>query len=118
MLALITVFGLAACGSEGGEPVVIPNGDPIEIESEKKVTISELQADNEAFVMSCMDDWIELYNDGESEARLTSYYLMKEDKQIPLDDRTIPAKGYLVIRLTDASPFRLAKEGDSVDVPR
>ncbi len=114
LLALITVFGLAACGSEGGEPVVIPNGDPIEIESEKKITISELQADNAAFVMSCMDDWIELYNDGESEARLNSYYLKKGDKTLLLDDRTIPAKGYIVIRLTDKSPFRLAKEGDSV----
>ena len=120
-LALITLAALASCGRGGGDvvdiggdPTEVPNNDPIEIEGEKNVSISELMADNSAFIMNCMDDWIELYNDGASDARLTSYYLKKGDKLMLLDDRVVPAKGYLVIMLTDNAPFRLSKEGDSV----
>ena len=102
----------------------IPSGnDPVDLTATdeptpaKKVVINELMADNPAFVMNCADDWIELYNDEDEDLRLSSYYLTKRQKGgrvLSLDGKTIPAKGYLTIRLTEDSPFRLSKDGDSV----
>ena len=82
-----------------------------------RIVINELMADNSAFVMGCTDDWIELYNDEDEEALLNGYYLSKnEDGSDPftLDERTIPSKGYLTVRLTEDSAFRLSKDGDTV----
>ncbi len=116
VLILITLLSLAACDT-GSEPVTGDPGSVVDVGEYRNIKISEVMAENDRFILGCMDDWIELYNDNESDVRLTGCYLRKREKsskRITLDDRTIPAKGYLVIMLTDDSPFRLAKDGDGV----
>lgn len=114
LLAAITIAGLmTACGKED-EPIVIT--ETVEVETEKEVSISELMADNSSFVMGCMDDWVELYNASDKEAKLKGYKLKETTggKLFVLDDFTVPANGYLVIKLTENAPFRLSKDGDGV----
>ena len=85
---------------------------PIELPA--KILISEIMADNDSFVMGTTDDWVELYNDEEEDVTLTGYYLYRDaesEKKLPLDAYTIPGKGYIVIVLDEAAPFRLPKEG-------
>ena len=96
-----------------------PSGDPDSTSTptgKKDIVINELMADNSSFVMGCMDDWIELYNNEDEDVTLSSYYLTKKakGKVVTLDGYTIKAKSYLVIRLGDRSPFRLSKTGDCV----
>ncbi|MBO4383902.1 MAG: CotH kinase family protein [Clostridia bacterium] len=114
--ALMLLAALSACSlfdptdpSAVTDPSYSPTG-------KKNIIISELMADNSSFVMGCMDDWIELYNDEDEDVVLSSYYLTKKakGKSFPLDGYTIKAKSYLVIRLGDSSPFRLSKTGDCV----
>lgn len=116
LLAILTLLTLlTGCEGSPDEPVI--GGDIVDVGEYRNLSVSEVMADNDRFVLGCMDDWIELYNDNENDLRLTSCYLRKRDKsskRLTLDDRTIPAKGYLVIKLTEESPFRLNKEGDSV----
>ena len=78
------------------------------------IFINEIMADNDSFVMGTTEDWVELYNDGEEDAALTSFYLYRDadpEKKLSLDQYTVPGKGYLVIILGDDAPFRLPKEG-------
>ncbi len=92
-----------------GEPATEPPLDEPE-----KITINEVMADNDGFVLNCTDDWVELYNDEEEDVKLDSYYLYRDaesDKKLPLDGHTVPGKGYLVVILDDGAPFRLPKEG-------
>ena len=110
---------LAGVLSGCAEPAIGTNADPdpVDIDEAKRISINEVMADNSNFVMGCMHDWVELYNDNDRDVRLTSYYLRKSErssKRLTLDDYTIPAKGFLVIELTDESPFRLSKEGDGL----
>ncbi len=90
------------------------SGTELPFEEPGKITINEVMADNDGFVMGTTDDWVELYNDEDADVTLTSYYLYRDseaDKKYPLDGYTVPGKGYLVITLGDSDPFRLPKEG-------
>ena len=83
----------------------------------KRIFVNEVMPDNDSFVLGCFDDWIELYNDEDEDVLLSSFYLRKgaeDDKKLPLDGYTIPAKGYLVVTLGEDAPFRLPKEGATV----
>lgn len=127
LLALISIACMfSSC--RGGETVPAPVeviGGPSEVPSNteeagtdrKGIVINELMADNEQLVMGCTDDWVELYNPGGAEADLSKYFLIKSssaDKRLSLEGMTIPANGYLVIKLTDEAPFRLSKDGDGL----
>ncbi|MBR3460861.1 MAG: CotH kinase family protein [Clostridia bacterium] len=125
LLACSVVTLFASCRSEGNadaepsEVIDIDIADPTEIvciDNPSSIRINELMADNSDFVMGCADDWVELYNDDETDVSLASYSLAKmgNGSVFKLDEYTIPAKGYVVIRLDEEAPFRLAKEGDSV----
>ena len=111
---LLGVF--TACEEAGVEPDTSPES-VVDVGEYSNISISEVMAENDRFVLGCMDDWIELYNDNEEDLLLTGCYLRKTErssKRITLDHITVPAKGYSVIMLTDESPFRLAKDGDGV----
>lgn len=136
-LALL-IPALVSCGGDAAETLSLPEStapltepvttgtetDPVtepetteEPEEIKRIYINELMADNTSFCFSCMDDWVELYNDEEEDAVLDSFYLRKgsdDDKRILLDGMTVTAKGYLVVKLDGQSAFRLPKEGATV----
>lgn len=115
ILSLIMLLAaLSACVNPN-----VPTGDPGASYSptgKKNIVINELMADNASFTMGCMDDWIEIYNGEDEDVTLSSYYLTKKakGKVIRLDGYTVKAKGYLVIKLNDRTPFRLSKTGDCV----
>lgn len=116
-LILTTLLSLAACVHTPDEPVIGGPDSVVDVGEYRNISISEVMADNDRFLLGCMDDWIELYNDNDSDLRLTGCYLRKREKsskRLTLDDITVPAKGYAIIKLTDDSPFRLSKDGDSV----
>lgn len=115
MLALCFALGFAACKKEPAS--ADPSGDSVvDLTTDAKVIISEVMADNEGFYMSCMDDWAELYNEGEADLLLTGFCLTKNagGDPLPLDGVSIPAKGYAVIKLDESSAFRLSKNGDTL----
>ena len=115
LAALAAVTALTgACtvpsGTEWGDVVDI-GGEPSDAGG---VVISEVMAENDSFVLGCVDDWVELYNPTDSERDLSAYSLTKAEAGSPvmtLEGLSVPAGGYTVIRLTDESPFRLPKEG-------
>ncbi len=112
---LLCVLMLAACFAACKREET-PASDPpvVEVNSERHITLSELMADNDDFVMGCFDDWAELRNEEDEDVRLTGWTLSKKSGSSPmrLDEYTVPAGGFLVIRLNDSTPFRLGKEGD------
>ena len=123
ILAALTIAGVfAACGEHREEqpdntPYVVDVEDTTDAPRKGNIIINELQADNEDFILNCFDDWAELYNGGEEEASLDSYVLTKKEQGspvIPLDGLTIPAGGYLVVRLGENTAFKLNKDGDSL----
>lgn len=111
--ALMLASGFLSC--RGEEPK--PEPTEVELEFGKRITISELMADNADFTMGCFDDWVELKNEEDEDIRLVGCSLTKKKKGAPmmhLDEYTIPAGGFLVIRLNDSTPFRLGREGECV----
>ena len=132
---VLLIPSLVSCGGDAAETSSLPEStapltepvttgtetDPVtepetteEPEEIKRIYINELMADNEDFYLGCMDDWAELYNDEDEDVTLDSFYLRRgseDDEKLPLDGMTVPAKGYLVIKLDEESPFRLPKEG-------
>ena len=91
----------------------VPETDPLP-ELIKRISISELMADNHTLSHGSTDDWVELYNDEDEDVILDSFYLRKGDddeKPVALDGVNVPAKGYAVITLGEQSAFRLPKEG-------
>ena len=113
--ALCTLIcSASACNKgEGLSPVVVD----VDVPREADVTLSELMADNEDFVMSCFDDWVELRSGEDRDIALTGFCLAKEEPGSPvirLDSYTVPANGYAVVRLGEDAPFRLSKDGDSL----
>ena len=119
--ALMLVSALVSCRPKDDELPV--SGDPVvvDVDGGNRVTISELMADNEGFFMNCFDDWVELKNDEDEDIRLTGWSLSKEKngaKMMRLDEYTVPARGFLVIRLNDGTPFRLGAEGECVALYR
>lgn len=116
LAALMFASALVSCAPKDTVPV---SGDPtvVDVDFDRRVTISELMADNSAFMMGCFDDWVELENEEDYDIPLTGFALAKKKKGSPvmrLDEYVIPAGGFLVIRLGDAAPFRLGKEGECV----
>ena len=113
-LMLVSVF--ASCLPKGDLPV---SGEPVvvDVDAQSRVAISELMADNAGFFMNCFDDWVELRNEEDRDIPLSGYVLGKMKKGsavMRLDEYTLPAGGFLVIRLNDTTPFRLGAEGESV----
>ena len=124
-IVIMLTLALCACGPVyPDQPVVVIGGDDnntqgtegTDTPSVSGIVINELMADNNRFVLACMDDWVELFNEGDSDAQLAGWCLMKKgsDKVVPLDQYTVKAKDYAVIKLTEASPFRLSKEGETL----
>ena len=121
ILSILAVCPLASACHRGADE---GRGDPaaptaevvdIEIPKDEEVVLNELMADNEDFVMSCFDDWAELYNAEDRDISLDNWALTKEAPGTPLfqlTGLTIPAGGYIVIRFGEAAPFRLSKDGD------
>ena len=123
ILSIITLCQLASCrrdeGAEHGDVVAVPTAEIVDIERPKNedVILNELMADNESFVMGCFDDWAELYNAEDKEVKLDAWSLAKDEPgspAFPLTGLTIPAKGYLVVRMDEGSPFRLSKDGGTL----
>lgn len=119
LILLTFCFLLTACGEPARETSGEVDVGPEAYRPDSgEISISELMADNDAFVMGCADDWVELYNDGDSDVKLTGCSLIKrsagETKAIPLDEYVVPAKGFFVLRLTEGQAFRLTKDGDTV----
>jgi hypothetical protein len=81
------------------------------------ISINEVMPDNKKLVLGHELDWIELYNAEDVAVNLDGYYLADNPEnptELSLDGLQIPAKGYLLITLDDASPFRLSADGETV----
>lgn len=94
------------------------------------VIISEVMTSNAVFINGRHDDWVELYNNGSSQASLSGWYL-SNDPYSPRrwafpDGTVIPKGGYLIVycagseTVTDGqknalyASFKLSAKGDSV----
>ena len=95
-----------------GDPTVPHN--PAQVGN---ISISELMPDNKKLCLGHELDWIELYNAEDVAVNLDGYYLADNPEnptELPLAGMEIPAKGYLVITLDEASSFRLSADGETV----
>ncbi len=83
------------------------------------IRISEVMPDNKHLILGGENDWVELYNGGETAVKLDGYTLTDDEtkpNQLSLNGLEIPADGYLVIQLDDAAPFRLSAQGETVSL--
>lgn len=117
---LCAVF--AACGPRhvpADQIIDIGEADKPAVANVGKISISEVMADNAEFVFGCVDDWVELYNDGDEEVSLDSWKLAKKESgksAVKLDGMKIGAKDYLVVRLPESAAFHLSKNGDTLSL--
>lgn len=82
-----------------------------------ELVINEVMPDNKKVVLGHENDWVELHNREDVEVSLENYYLTDDPAkpyELSLTGRAIPADGYLVITLDDATPFRLSADGETV----
>lgn len=92
------------------------------------VVVNEALAENVATLADDLgefDDWVELYNPGDTPADLTDTYL-SDDENLPTlwgfpDGTSIPAKGFLLVWCDDGTgtdglhaTFKLDKAGDQI----
>ena len=107
LLSILAAFAMccvSSCSDDGNEEPVEQNED---------IFINELYAAG--------DDWIELYNAGESTKDISGYFIYDDaanKSQLPTNT-TIPAKGFLILTCDDTGTglhtnFRLTSEGESV----
>lgn len=81
------------------------------------VVVNEAMADNKYMILGHSLDWVELYNREDVPVSLDGYYLTDDpslSEVQSLEGLEIPAGGYLVITLDDASAFRLSGDGEEV----
>ena len=121
LLALATLVSLAGCvktqqpETTTQEPTKTVT--TIQRHDAADVGISEVMPDNKFLTMGHEHDWVELYNQEETEISLEGYYLTDDPEkptQLSLEGLSIPAGGYLAIVLDDTAPFRLSADGETV----
>lgn len=117
---VLCVSALSGCISDPGSDTTsstatTPSGS---VTTEvRNISISEAMPDNKKLVLGHELDWVELYNQEETSVSLDGYYLtdsLDDLHAMPLSGLQIPAAGYLVITLDDASAFRLSSNGETV----
>ena len=121
LLALATLVSLVGC-TQTQQPEITTQeptttATTVPLPEAGDVGISEVMPDNKFLTMGHGDDWVELYNQEETEVSLEGYYLTDDPEkptQLPLEGLSIPAGGYLTIVLDDAAPFRLSADGETV----
>ncbi len=79
--------------------------------------INEVMSDNRNLVMGHNLDWVELYNQNETQVSLDGLFLTDDSKQLTafdLSGQTIAPKGYLAVVLPTSAPFHLSSDGETV----
>lgn len=111
LLALVIIFlTLTSCSDKE----TVANVDDT---SADFLRINEVMADNKNLIMGNDLDWIEIYNDGEKDVSLDSFYLtddLADKTALSLKGYSVEAKGYVVITLAEDAPFRLSSKGETV----
>ncbi|MBO4217786.1 MAG: CotH kinase family protein [Clostridia bacterium] len=85
------------------------------------IVISEVMASNKTLCLGCDDDWVEIYNGGNTAVTLDGYYLT-DDLNVrdayPLSGVTIEAGGYAVVIIGDDAPFGLSSDGEAIYITK
>ena len=100
----VSILCMTSCSDDGNEEPVVQNED---------IFINELYAAG--------DDWIELYNAGETTKDISGYFIYDDATnkyQLPANT-SIPAKAFLILTCDDTGTglhtnFRLTSDGESV----
>ena len=81
------------------------------------IYITEVMPDNKKLALGHDRDWVELYNQNDSDVTLEGFSLTDDPafpNRLPLKDLQIPAGGYLVVELGEDAPFNLSSQGETV----
>ena len=123
LLLLLALLLLAGCEAvpEATEPTALPTLPPETAPAATApadlppVSITEVMADNTKLCLGHGQDWVELYNAGETPVDLEGWYLTDDPLGgiwMPLAGRTVPAQGYLAVAMDGT--FGLSSEGETV----
>ena len=123
LLLLLALLLLAGCEAvpEATEPTALPTLPPETVPAATApadlppVSITEVMADNTKLCLGHGQDWVELYNAGETPVDLEGWYLTDDPLGgiwMPLTGLTVPGEGYLAVTLDGT--FGLSASGETV----
>lgn len=103
-IILIALVGLVSCSDDDEKPPVVQNED---------IFINEIYASG--------DDWIELYNAGETDKNIGGYFIYDDaaNKYMLQGITIVPAKGFLILSCDDIgvglhTNFKLTSDGETL----
>ena len=120
-VGILILFTCVCCSGD-------PTANEADADEHKKIYINEIMASNTASISDEFgeyDDWIELYNDEDTDVNLLGYSI-SDDPERPLQtalsgELTIPAKGMLLLwadkdpeQGSNHLPFNLKRSGEAV----
>jgi len=121
ILSLVLSLVAYGCGTES------PRGQQNVTTSAETVSVNELQSQNSTIQSDTgkKSDWVELYNDGDTDVSLAGYFISDDkdalEKAMLPEAAVVPAQGFLVLWLDDTTndetplhfPFKLSGDGEN-----
>lgn len=105
-----------------GSETKLPTPGYTEVKAKDNILISELMSSNSLYPVKGVDcDWIEIYNDSQSDIDLSDYYMSTDADNLfeaRLPDIILKKGEYTVICCQIDVPFNLSKSGESIYVTR